>query len=177
MSTKAAVSSSTLIDSARRGERWAEEEIVRLIRLFARHTCGFRSNRAAPELHWEDVAQEAARAFFEAALHRFRPGSEQSYLYAIVRITRLQLARGAERRRRREEASARDTLPLEHAPESKLEADWILRRMDDGCRRLLERVFFEGASYIELAAELGIVQSSVRAKLARCVRRARELAS
>ena len=53
----------------------------------------------------------------------------------------------------------------------------ILSRMDEGCRRLLERVFLEGASYTELAGELEIVESSVRAKLARCVRRARELSS
>ena len=167
---------SSLFEAARRCERWAEEEINRLTRSFARHVTGGGGLPGAPELDWEDVAQEASRRFFSTGIQQFRAGGpERSYLYSIVKVTMIQLARGASRRRRREETiEAADVVPADD-PTSRFDARRLLERLDSSCRQLLERVFLQSASHAELAKELGLAESSVRSRLSRCIRRAREL--
>ena len=52
-----------------------------------------------------------------------------------------------------------------------------LSRLDDGCRELLARTFLEDIPYSQLATDMGLAESSVRAKVSRCLGRARELAA
>jgi RNA polymerase sigma factor (sigma-70 family) len=164
-----------VLEAAHRGEPWAQEEVSLIIRAFARHLCrGSGASGADPE--WEDVAQEASRRVFTGALATFVPGGpERSYLYSIVKATRIQLYRSLSRRRRREEIA--DLQPA--APpnfETKTILYRILKRLSEPCRELLERTFYDGASHAELAAELGLVESSVRSRLTRCLQQARSLA-
>jgi RNA polymerase sigma factor (sigma-70 family) len=166
----------SLIESADRGHAWAVDESVRLIRVFARHVCGHARLPGAPELDWEDVAQEACKAFFGGGLQRFRPGgSETGYLYSLVRLTRLRIARAANRRRQRDDASSSRSRVADTGPEPGVETEMIMRRLDDPCRHVMRRVFLEGVSYAELAVELGLAESSVRSRLTRCLEKAREL--
>src|SRR5437867_12732726 len=137
---KRELTSAELIGPALRGERWAEEEIVRLIRLISRHVCEWRRTPEYPELHWEDVAQEASKAFFGKRERRFQPGgSERGYLNTMVRTTRLQLLRTMARRRRREQIGLDEDPPRGPVPEVRLDAEKILVRLDEACRHLLER--------------------------------------
>ena len=57
----------------------------------------------APDLDWEDVAQESYRRLHEVGFERYRAvGSERSYAYSVVKATVIQMSRTARRRRRRE---------------------------------------------------------------------------
>jgi DNA-directed RNA polymerase specialized sigma24 family protein len=58
-----------------------------------------------------------------------------------------------------------------------LDVAWILERLQEECRELLTRVFLHEVPYPQLANDLDLAESSVRAKVSRCVRRARELAA
>jgi RNA polymerase sigma factor (sigma-70 family) len=162
--------------AARNGERWAQEEIVELVSRFARHVCTQLQGSLAAEVGWEDVAQEANRRVFTVGLAQYGgAGSEESYLYTIVKSTLVMIARSSQRRRKREEATAADD-PVDRAdPHARLEADRILSRLEERCRELLRRVFLEETPYDRLAAELQLAESSVRAKVSRCLGRAREL--
>jgi RNA polymerase sigma-70 factor (ECF subfamily) len=172
---------SGIIQSAQRGEPSAQEEISRIVQGLARYICSGRTPGGAPELNWEDVAQEACRYFFSVGVRQYRgEGSERSYLYSIVKTTWLQLARGAARRRLREAKAVTDAeMTGAENLQARLDVDRtvlnLLERLDESCRELLKRMFLDGASYGELALELGLAQSSVRAKVSRCIRRAREL--
>jgi len=163
----------SLVEATRRGESWAQEEVMRLLRSFARYLCaGAREG----EPDWEDVAQEAARRFFTSGLARFRPGGpERSYLYSIVKASRIQLYRSMSRRARRESAVASEE-PVRPVAETRTLLYRVLSRISGSCRELLERVFFDGASHSELAGELGLEESSVRSRLTRCLQAAREIA-
>lgn len=167
----------SMIAAARDGDPRAQEEIVQLMRSFARHVCRGRWEGSMPGADWEDVAQEASHKFFTVGIERFLAGGpERSYLYAIVRRTYLQLSRSAWRRRQREETGE----ALGHGapnPETRTTLHRILSRLSDTCRELLARLYFDGADYSELAAELRIAESSVRARASRCLKGARELAS
>jgi DNA-directed RNA polymerase specialized sigma24 family protein len=69
-----------VIESARNGQSWASDEIMRLIRELARYVCGGRSIPGAPEIDWEDLAQEASRRFFQKGIHQYQgTGSERAY--------------------------------------------------------------------------------------------------
>ena len=128
-------------------------------------------------LTWEDVAQEASRRVFTVGLEQYRPGGpERAYIYAIVRSVYLQIARSARRRRAREEdGTAMGTAGED--PERRTLLYRILTQLSQDCRHLLERLYFDGASYPELAAEWNMAESSVRARASRCMGRAREVAS
>ncbi len=166
---------SSAIQAARRGESWAEEEIARLIRIFARHVCGANRLAGIPELDWEDVAQEAGHRFFTTGIERFRSGnSGRSYLYAFVKRAYLHLSRGAWRRKQREQkVEPADNEPPN--PEVRTVLYGILERLSDSCRTLLQRLYFDGAPYNELAGELELAESSVRARASRCMRKAKDL--
>lgn len=143
---------------------------------FARHICRSGSSMSA-EMDPEDLAQEAARRFFAVGLEQYRGGgSEGSYLYSIVKSTLVQAARTRTRRRKREDVVA----PVDEAqvenPDPKLEVGLLLRRLGDACRELLQRVFLDETPYPQLAADLELAESSVRAKVSRCLRKAREAA-
>lgn len=164
--------------AASRGERWAQEEIHRLIEGYARHACSRSGSRLAADLAWEDVAQDASARFFSVGLSQYGgQGSEESYLYTVVKTTLLQRVRSADRRKKREEFS----VPLERVelPSAfeRLEVDSILGRLDEACRSLLRETFLKETPYADLSAQLGLAESSVRAKVSRCLRRARELAA
>lgn len=160
-----------VMEAAQRGERWAEEEITRLVRQFARHVCRGSGQGAEPD--WEDVAQEACRRVFSGALESFRPGgAERSYLYSIVKATRIQIYRSASRRQKRESAVEIEDR-IEPRAERQTLLHRILSRLPQACRELLQRAFFDGASTAELSQELGLAESSVRSKLTRCLQQAR----
>jgi RNA polymerase sigma factor (sigma-70 family) len=168
---------SELFDAARSGEKRAQEEIHRRIRAFARTILRGRTS-AAGGVEWEDLAQEAASKFFTTGLSSYRGGgSENSYLYSIVKTTAISLARSTERRRARETTFVENFTYSACGAGSHFDIRSILLGLNDDCRALVLRVFLGGASYSELARESGLAESSVRAKLSRCLRKARELAS
>jgi DNA-directed RNA polymerase specialized sigma24 family protein len=165
----------TQFEKARGGDPDAQAEIVAVIRSFARAVCR-GGGPGGTACDWEDVAQEASRRFFAGGLERFRKaGSERSYLYAIVRTTVLELARRDARRQAREANSALDGVGVVHDPTPVFDARAILRRLAEDCATLLERVFLQGTPYATLAGELNMLESSVRVRVSRCLRQAREL--
>lgn len=164
----------TLLLDARRGDPGAQKQLVELLQRFARRVAGAGRNSLGCELDWEDVAQEAAHRLYTGALDRYDGrGSEEGFVYSVVKTTTLMMARSAGRRRDREEAQAAvdESVP---AATSGLELESILSRLDDACRSLLRQVFLEDIPYSTLARELELVESSLRARVSRCLRRARE---
>ena len=165
---------SGLFVRAGRGDATAQARIVDLIRDLSRAACA-RGGTATSDLDWEDVAQDACRRFFEGGLDRFRrPGAEKGYLLTIVRSALVQTVRSEVRRRRREESTRGDDVALPHDPIPRVAVSSILESLPVDCRELLTRVFLRGESYATLAREDGILASSVRTRVTRCLRRARE---
>jgi DNA-directed RNA polymerase specialized sigma24 family protein len=127
-------------------------------------------------MDWEDVAQVACSTFFATGLWQYRgTGSERSYLYSVVRMTAIQMSRGAARRRQREEA-APVTAPEPSNPGPRLDVLKILAALPEECRHVIERVFLLDEPYGSLAVEFGLAESSVRSKLSRCLKKARLVA-
>ena len=156
------------------GDPAAQEEIVRLIRHLSRAACA-RGGPATADIDWEDVAQDACRRFFSAGIRQFRKGgSERSFLYAIVRSAVIQIVRSETRRRTREVASNPPLIVAPDNPLPKFDVAKILGRLSEECRALLTRVFLRGEPYSSLATDLSILESSVRTKVTRCLRRARQ---
>ncbi len=164
--------------AVRRGEAWAEREVSQLIQRFARHACSRVGTALQVELGWEDVAQEASRRFFATGIHQYGgTGSEESYLYTVVKSTLIQIARSANRRKKREDVAAETETVTHSNSQHRLDVELILNRLDEVCRDLLKRAFLEEVPYATLARDLELAESSVRAKVSRCVRRAREFSS
>jgi RNA polymerase sigma factor (sigma-70 family) len=168
---------SGFFDDLRLGDPAAQAEADRVIRRFARHVCHGGGPPGAPDLDWEDVAQEAGRKLYSVGLDQYRGGgSESSYLYSIVKATVIQMARSADRRQRRENAlSSIDPVPRSMDPVSALDVRRVLTALDRGCRDLIERFFLHDETHADLARDLGLATSSVRAKLSRCLKKAREI--
>ena len=165
-----------LFEQARRGDRAAQAEIDETIRRIARAVCR-RGGPGGAEVDWEDVAQEAGARFFSIGLHQFSgKGSEEGYLYAIVRSTVLQAARRASRRRNREQPLVREDLTPPHNPGHEIDVRRLLVKLPPECARLLEQVYLHGVPYSEIAAELEMLESSVRVKVTRCLRKAMDIA-
>ena len=147
---------------------------MRLIRQLSRAACA-RGGPATADVDWEDVAQDACRRFFSVGIEQFRKsGSERSFLYTIVRSAVIQIVRGEARRRVREEASIQPRVVSPHDPLPKFDVAKILGLLSEECRAVLTRVFLRGEPYSSLASDLGILESSVRTKVTRCLRRARQ---
>jgi RNA polymerase sigma factor (sigma-70 family) len=165
-----------LFERSLRGDTVAQAEIHENIRRIARAICA-RGGPADVDLDWEDVAQEASRLFFNVGIRQYRGvGTEESFLFGIVRTTVLQVVRGAARRRQREmvPGALRENVARLH--EHRIDVQLILRRLDPECARLLERVFLQDVPYPILSDELGIQESAVRARVSRCLRKGREIA-
>lgn len=169
--------SETTIKAARNGDPEAQQELAELIRAYAHHVCHGGKAVGIADLDWEDVAQEASRQFFSIGVARFRSGGPvRSYLYSIVRSTYLQMSRSAWRRRLREQrGTAHGHLPPN--PEFHTYLHRVLAQLSEACQELLERLYFDGATYAELAVELNLTESSVRARATRCLQSARALAT
>jgi RNA polymerase sigma factor (sigma-70 family) len=165
-----------LFDKAAAGDSSAQDEIAAEIRRIARTICR-RQGPGGIDVDWEDVAQEASRHFFAVAIHRFRKrGAERSYLFAIVRTTFLQILRASKRRRDREN-TAPPPEPRRHDVDAGMDVRNLLSRISEECSKLLQRIFLHGETYGALAAELDVLESSVRTKVSRCLRRARTMAT
>ena len=163
-----------IFENAFGGDSEAQKEIVRVINELSRAACA-RGGPSTADIEWEDVAQDACRRFFSAGIRQFRKaGSEKSFLYAIVRSTVIQQVRSEARRRVREEASIHKRFVPPHNPMPKFDVGKILGLLAEECRALLTRVFLRGEPYSSLASDLGILESSVRTKVTRCLRRARQ---
>lgn len=163
-----------LFERARSGDRSAEAELCDIARAFARQICRGGGPAGAPDVAWEDVAQESLRKLLLVGIERYRgTGSARSYLYTIVKSTMIEMSRSARRRRAREEAMARGDAPVPADPGHSMDVEKILALLPGDCRALLERAFLHGESYRDLARALGMEESSVRAKLSRCIRKAR----
>jgi RNA polymerase sigma factor (sigma-70 family) len=161
-----------LFAQALEGSRSAQHEIDAIIRRIAKAVCRGKGPGGA-DVDWEDIAQEASRRFFAVGLHQFRGhGSEEGFLYAIVRSTVLQAARRAARRRDHERLGEHEEVAAAHNPGTAVDVRTILRKLPAECAWLLEQVFLQGIPYAELAAELGMLDSSVRVRVSRCLRRA-----
>jgi RNA polymerase sigma factor (sigma-70 family) len=165
-----------LVEAARRGDGPAQRTIHDLIRSFARHICRKTSASGLQDLDWEDVAQEAGRRFFSTGVERFRPGGEfKAYVYKYVLTTHLHLSRTAYRRKLRE-LKAEPPRPGFPNPEMTTTLHLILSKLSSECHLLLQRLYYDGVTYTQLALDLAMAESSVRSKTSRCLRRAREIA-
>jgi RNA polymerase sigma factor (sigma-70 family) len=165
-----------LFERALRGDTSALAEIDGIIRRIARAECR-RGGPGSVDVDWEDVAQESARRFFTVGLRQYAgDGSEESFLFAIVRSTVLQSVRSAARRRQREQAPVAADRPPSHPPDEHLDVRIILAKLPRDCAELLEKVFLQGVPYAELASELGMLESSVRVRVSRCLKKAMETA-
>lgn len=163
-------------EAAARGEAWAVRELVELCGRFARHVCGQANSAWRADTEAEDLAQDAATRLLTVGLAQYRgQGSEESFVYTMVRSTLLMRMRAADRRRKREDKVAALSPEAVDHDQAGLEVRSILARLDDSCRDLLRRVFLDEESYPSLARDLELAESSVRAKVSRCVGRAREL--
>lgn len=167
-----------LFRKALAGDPGATDRLHQLVRDFARQVCRGGGPPGAPGIDWEDVAQECGRKLLAGGLERYRgAGSERSYLYSVVKATVLEMARAASRRRRREEISLPDG-PIPAAdPDAPLDVRSLLSALDPACREIITRVVLQDEPYAEVARDLGMVESSVRSKLSRCIARARQIAS
>lgn len=167
--------SGSLLLAARQGDPRAQSELLGLLRRFARHVAGAAGNSLGCELDWEDVAQEAGQRLFDGALDRYDGrGSEEGYVYTVVKTTTLMMARGAGRRRDREESWGAGP-ESEEARTAGVDVASLLSRLDEACQELLQKVFLEDLPYSTLARETGLAASSLRAKVSRCLGRARAI--
>jgi RNA polymerase sigma factor (sigma-70 family) len=166
------------IARARDGDEGAQRELLQLVQRFARHVCNRLSSSWEAEFDAEDLAQESFSRLLTHGLGQYSAqGTAESYLYALVRTTMLMRVRSIERRRRREEATIPDSFASptgDEDVETRLQVESILRRLDEACRELLRRVFLEEVPYPTLATDLGLAESSVRARVSRCVGKARD---
>jgi RNA polymerase sigma factor (sigma-70 family) len=165
-----------LFERARRGDRTAQSEIDAAIRRIARMVCR-RGGPGGATVDWEDVAQDASARFFSVGIHQYSgQGSAEGFLHTIVRSTVLQAVRRDARRRAREDSAVREDIAPAHNPGHALDVRKLLRQLPPECSRLLEQVYLHGIPYPEIAAELDMLESSVRVKVTRCLRRAMEIA-
>jgi len=166
-----------LFERAQSGDVRAVEALHRIVRGMARSVCRGGGPPGAADIDWEDVAQEAYRRLHEVGFDSYRArGSERSYVYSVVKATVIQIARSTVRRRNREDLVAPAPVADAHDVASKLSVRGILKALDEACRDVIERLFLRDQTYAEVARELGLAESSVRAKLSRCLRRARQIA-
>jgi RNA polymerase sigma factor (sigma-70 family) len=167
-----------LFEAAAAGDPRAVAEVQGIVRAFARSICRGGSLPGAPELDWEDVAQEALRKLLALGLRQYSGrGTERSYLFSVVKATLIEMGRSAKRRHARETAALPNGAPSPHDPSGSIDLAAILAALPGDCRNLIERAIFEDVPYADLAAEMGIAESSVRARLCRCLQRARAIAS
>jgi len=168
---------SELFEALRRGESDAQARVDRIVRQFARKLCRGGGLPGLPAVDWEDVAQEACHRLYAFGLAQYRgQGTERSYLYSIVKATVIQMARSGGRRQRREQAVVVAEAGPAISPERSLDVRRILAELDPACRDLVSRAILRDEGYASIAASLGLAESSVRAKLSRCLQRAREIA-
>lgn len=160
------------------GDPAATRRLHRTVREMARQVCRGGGPPGAPEIDWEDVAQECGRKLLSGVLDRYRgEGAERSYLYSVVKATVLEMARASARRRRREEASATNGPVAAANPDASLDVRSLLSALDPICREVIRRVVLQDELYADVARVLGMAESSVRARLSRCLGQARRLAS
>ena len=174
------------LEMAREGDDRATAEIGRVVELIAQQMARGRAGALAGGIEWEDVAQEALLRLLGSSSFYRGTGSVRGYIHATVKTSLLQTLRSRRRREKREASYSAESFPPTAAPSSEgmaggrvdLEtrrlAEEILTALDPECRELVQRIFLHGASYARLAQERGHAESSVRARLSRCLRRARE---
>jgi RNA polymerase sigma factor (sigma-70 family) len=156
------------------GDSDAQGEIVRVIRQLSRAVCS-GGGPDGSAVDWEDIAQDASERFFSVGIRQFhKVGSERSFLYSIIRSTILQRVRSETRRRARERAST-ELHVVAHNTGDAFDVRKILVQLTEDCRDLLTRVFLQDEPYSTLAGDLGVLESSVRVKVSRCLQKAREL--
>ncbi|MEZ4655076.1 MAG: sigma factor [Candidatus Eisenbacteria bacterium] len=162
------------IAGARNEDPQATRALGEYVRTLAREVCRRSSASAMGSADWEDVAQEAAIRVFGTGLQRFQgTGSARGYLYSIVKASLLQTLR-SERRRKAREMTA-ESSPAADWPSGSFGTDpardaaAMLDRLDDGCRQLIENVFFHGVAYARLARER-IWRKARFARVSRCLR-------
>jgi len=167
----------TLFERARDGDAPAMAEVQRCALAFARRVCSF-GMRTDSAFDWEDVAQEAMRKLLHSGPQQYRgSGSEQSYIYTVVKCTVIQMARSSERRRKREEIAVAQASTTTPNPSRRLDLQMILGGLEPECRALIQRILFRDEAYSTIARELKLTESSVRSRLHRCLNRARAIAT
>jgi RNA polymerase sigma factor (sigma-70 family) len=120
-------------------------------------------------------AEDAFQATFLVLARRAgairRHESLAAWLHGVARRTALKLRAEADRRRTREEAAARSTLPgvRDDTPWGELRSvlDEELGRLPAGCRAALVLCYLEGRTQDEAAAQLGVCDRTVRRQLDR----------
>jgi DNA-directed RNA polymerase specialized sigma24 family protein len=166
----------TLFSLALNGDKTAESVLHSILRRIAWALCR-KGGLGGTHVDWEEIAQDAGRRFFAAGLHQFRnEGSEFAYLYSIVRTTFLQEVRRNVRHRVVHRAVDHEVETVAHDPDAMLDVQSILRKLPTSEACLLEKVFLHEVSYAVLAVESGILESSVRVRVTRCLRHAKEAA-
>jgi RNA polymerase sigma factor (sigma-70 family) len=173
------------LEEARRGDEGATAEIRRVVAQIAHQVVRGRTGALGGGIAWEDVAQEALLRLVRGTATYRGTGSVRGYIYTAVKSSLLQAIRTQRRRERRDASYSAESSLQEASPrgegaagpvdlETRRRAEEILAALDPECRDLIEQVFFLGTSYARLAEERGLAESSVRARLSRCLGRARE---
>lgn len=166
-------SDESLVERALHGDAEAEAALYAIVREHARFLCR-GGGPAGFDADWEDVAQVAGELLFSNGLQQFSGGAIRSFVYVIVKRTVIRMARAHRRRKQREEKAQPDKMAT--GPEyPQIDAGWVLARLSTQCRDLLIRVYLWDASYRDLAQVLGLQESSVRSRAARCVAQARKM--
>lgn len=173
------------LEDARAGDAAAAEEVGRVVAQIAQQIAHRRAGALAGGIEWEDVAQEALLRLLRGSAAYRGTGSVRGYVYATVKTSLLQLLRTHRRRALREDRYAEDWIPADAATTTDRQEGWpsletrrlaeeVLGSLESDCRELVGRVFFHGVSYARLAEEFGQAESTIRARLSRCLQRARE---
>ena len=163
------------LEAARRGDRESVAELDALVRGIARRLVDSRTESILRGVEWQDVAQEALVRLVHGEAEYAGTGSARGYVYRTVKTALLQTIRGVKRRTARNEAYSESVeVPEDDRLVAKRASEEILAAMSDECRELVERALLFGVSFAELAKEAGMAESSIRSRLSRCLRRARE---
>jgi RNA polymerase sigma factor (sigma-70 family) len=132
---------------------------------------------AMPALDWEDIAQEATARVLTVGVEQYDGrGSARGFLYRVVKTTLLMALRASGRREHRERSYVEAQEPHQGAsPHARIDVEALLGRLDVACRELVAAMFLDGVTVRAFARAKRVEESTVRSRMSRCLRRAREL--
>lgn len=171
-----------LIAACRRGEETAWNELVdryqRLIFTIPRRA-GLSEEQAA------DVFQEVFLTLYEKLDEIEQPERIRSWMVTTAKFKTWAAVRGgrgfyvseSEEEMEREMANLADAAPLADAALIELEEQHLIRaalmKLEDRCRTILAMIYLHdrAASYSEVAAEIGVGETSISPLRARCLKK------
>lgn len=162
-----------LINGCRRGDTSAQRALFDQHRQTLFLIC-LRYARDRPEA--QDMLQEAFLAIFRDLGQYKGSGAFEAWLHRITVRTALQYLRRKNPLRFAEDYGALPTDTWAISPEADMNGEAILhlvQKLPPGCRAIFNLHCIEALSYPEIAAELGLTESSVRAQYTRACKHLR----